>query len=240
MRRDHRPFWLKRMQQRLEYHYTEHFLRPQCEALGAHHTVMKPWYLHLAGPGIRLGRCFTAIAEPMHRIELAVWGRRAGQGQLVIGDYALLSPGVRISVSDSVQLGHSCMLAHGVYITDSDWHGLYDRIERDERIAPVRLGDNVWVGDHAQILKGVTVGDNAVIGAGAVVSRDVAANTVVVGNPAREVKRLDPDGVRRTRADCFADPREAERYFQLVDRELLCGNSLLGWLRSRLWPRGGD
>jgi acetyltransferase-like isoleucine patch superfamily enzyme len=55
---------------------------------------------------------------------------------------------------------------------------------------PVVLGDDVWVGAGAVILKGVTVGDGAVVAARAVVTRDVPADTVVAGNPARVVKRL--------------------------------------------------
>lgn len=59
-----------------------------------------------------------------------------------------------------------------------------------ESARPIRIGDNVWIGGGAIILPGVTVGDDAVIGAGAVVSRDVEPGTLVVGNPARAVRRL--------------------------------------------------
>ena len=57
--------------------------------------------------------------------------------------------------------------------------------------AKVTLGKNVWVGAHATILPGVTVGDNAVIAAGAVVTKDVPANTVVAGVPAKIIKTID-------------------------------------------------
>ena len=62
----------------------------------------------------------------------------------------------------------------------------------------IRLGKNVWVGSHATILAGVTVGDNAVIAAGAVVSKDVPADTVVGGVPARVIKHIGgaPQNVR--------------------------------------------
>ena len=57
--------------------------------------------------------------------------------------------------------------------------------------APIVLGKKVWVGSNATILQGVTIGDNAVIAAGAVVTKDVPANTIVGGVPARVIKRID-------------------------------------------------
>ncbi len=58
---------------------------------------------------------------------------------------------------------------------------------------PISIADGVWIGGGALILPGVSIGENAVVGAGAVVTRDVEANTVVVGNPARVVRRLEGD-----------------------------------------------
>lgn len=55
---------------------------------------------------------------------------------------------------------------------------------------PITIGNNVWIGGSATILPGITIGDNAVIGAGSVVTRDVEANTVVVGNPAKEIRKV--------------------------------------------------
>ena len=82
------------------------------------------------------------------------------------------------------------MMANGVYITDSDWHGIYDRTKRGEEICPVHIENNVWLGDGAKVLKGVRIGENSIVGAGAIVSRDVPANVVVAGNPAEIVKQL--------------------------------------------------
>lgn len=198
---------------------------------------MKPRYVVISGDNIRIGHSFTAIAEPHRRVEIAVWGRREGEGQISIGDACLMSPGSRISASDSITLGDGVMLAAGAYVTDSDWHGLYDRIDRDPEPTPVVLGDNVWVGDHATILKGVTVGENSVIAANAVVTKEVPANVVVAGNPAKIVKTLDPDIPRRTRSDIYQNPAELEAFYDQVDRAVLADNRLWFWLWSLVYPR---
>lgn len=240
MRQDRRPYWVKRVYLLLRQRYTEHFLAPACDQLGPWHTVMKPWHVRISGPNVRIGRCVTLIAEPDHRIHIGVWGREPGSGRIDIGDYVLISPGTRISASDSITIGNAVMMAHGVYITDSDWHGLYNRLERDPRSRPVVIGDNVWLGDRSTVLKGVRIGDNSVVGAGAVVTRDVPPNVVVAGNPARVVRQLEPERGYRTRADFYAEPGQLVRFFDGVDRQVLAGNTTLYWLRSLVWPRRGD
>ena len=64
------------------------------------------------------------------------------------------------------------MIAHGAYISDADWHGIYDRAEPVGKTKPIKFEDNVWIGDSAIICKGVTIGKNSIIGAGAVVTKD--------------------------------------------------------------------
>ena len=147
-----------------------------------------------------------------------------------------MSPGSRISASDEVVLGDGVMLANGAYVTDSDWHTVHDRTRRAEQVTPVHIGDNVWLGDHATVLKGVTIGANSVVAARAVVTRDVPANVVVAGNPAKVVRELDPERGFTTRMDYFADPVELERFFDAINREVLAGNRFWRWLWSVLYP----
>ncbi|MEQ8514230.1 MAG: acyltransferase [Chromatocurvus sp.] len=237
MRDDLRPYWVKKAYLRLRDAYGDYFLRPECASLGAHATFMKPWYVTISGPNIHIGECFTAIGEPMHRVQIGVWGREPGAGRVRIGNCVLMSPGSRINASDDIEIGDGTMLANGCYITDSDWHGVYDRTARDPRVTPVRIGRNVWLGDHAAVLKGVTVGDNSVIGARAVVTRDIPANVIAAGNPARVVRELDAATPLRTRMDYFADPEGMAAFFDAVDREVLADNSLLRWLLAVVYPR---
>ncbi|WP_085509194.1 sugar O-acetyltransferase [Thalassobacillus devorans] len=90
-----------------------------------------------------------------------------------------------------VRFGDNCMLAPGVQIYTAT-HPL-DATERNsgkEYAKPITFGDNVWIGGSAIINPGVTVGDNAVIASGAVVTKDVPANVVVGGNPAKVIKQI--------------------------------------------------
>ena len=236
MRDDLRPYWVKRAYLRYRSWYVNYFVRPECASLGEYATFMKPRYVKIAGPNIHIGRCFTAIGEPMHRVEIGVWGREPGEGSVHIGDAVLMSPGARISASDEIRIGNGVMMANGSYITDSDWHTIYDRTKRSDRVTPVKVGDNVWLGDHATILKGVTVGDNSVIAARSVVTRDVPANVIVAGNPAKVVRELDPQRELVTRMDYFSDPRSLEEFFDAVDKAVLGKNRFLPWLWSFLYP----
>ncbi len=90
-----------------------------------------------------------------------------------------------------VYIGDNCMLAPGVHIYTAT-HPVDARLRASgvEYGIPVRIGNNVWIGGRAIINPGVTVGDNAVIASGSVVVKDVPANCVVAGNPARVIKQL--------------------------------------------------
>ena len=88
-----------------------------------------------------------------------------------------------------VTLGDGCQIGHNVVFATLN-HGLAPEERVSTIPAPIVLGKNVWVGSNATILQGVTIGDNSVIGAGAVVTKDVPANTVVGGVPAKFIKSI--------------------------------------------------
>jgi maltose O-acetyltransferase len=91
-----------------------------------------------------------------------------------------------------VNIGDNCMLAPGVHIYTAT-HPLdpQERISGMEYGKPVKIGDNVWVGGGSIINPGITIGNNAVVASGAVVTKDVPDNVVVGGNPAKVIKVLD-------------------------------------------------
>ncbi|MBB3108842.1 maltose O-acetyltransferase [Paenibacillus phyllosphaerae] len=91
-----------------------------------------------------------------------------------------------------IRIGDNCFLAPGVHIyTATHPLNAQERISGAEFGKPVTIGNNVWIGGRAIINPGVTIGDNAVIASGAVVTKDVPANTVVGGSPAKVIKEID-------------------------------------------------
>lgn len=121
-------------------------------------------------------------------------------GSLIkIGDNVGIS-GSTINATTSVTIGNNVLIGSGCLITDTDSHPLHweDRLKNDNaktKSAPIRIEDNVFIGARSIILKGVTIGEGAVVGAGSVVSQDVPPFVVVCGNPAKIVKSLKNDKV---------------------------------------------
>ena len=113
--------------------------------------------------------------------------------RIVIGANTRLN-GAGIMAQSGITVGSDCILG-STLLVDTDFHS----IERDRRTnsnspvrtAPIHIGNNVWLGGQSAVLKGVTVGDNSVVGFRAVVASDVPADVVVAGNPARVVKQLE-------------------------------------------------
>lgn len=230
---------LKRLDQNFQRWYANHFLRPQFEYLGRGCTFMKPWHVEIFGGPVSLGEYATVIATSDRKVRLTVWSAWDGKGKIGIGDCCLICPGVRISAATEIAIGQGCMMAHGVFVTDADWHGVYDRSLPIGQTAPVRIDNNVWIGDGAIVCKGVRIGENSIIGAGSVVVREIPANAVAAGNPATVVKYLESDRPLRTRADWLRDPGALAAQFAEIDRHFMKNNTWPGWVRSLILPRKG-
>jgi len=118
-----------------------------------------------------------------------------GWGKLRVGDRVFFNDGVFISCVHEINIGNDVAIANDAYLTDSDSHGVEGRRVRE---APINVGNGVWIGARTIILPGVTIGDRALIAAGAVVTRDVPHDTLVGGNPARVIRELVyPEGITR-------------------------------------------
>jgi acetyltransferase-like isoleucine patch superfamily enzyme len=141
------------------------------------------------------------------RVELGRWAWlghgckvRCHEGVVSIGAKTVLGQECTISAYQHVSIGRECVIADRVMLIDFD-HGAAE-VERPIRLQgiykrDVRVGNNVWIGYGACILRGVTIGDNAIIGTSAVVTKDVPANAVVAGIPARVIRtREAPETLR--------------------------------------------
>ena len=231
-RRDHQPFWLKTVRDRLNQAYVNHFIRPGFDASGQDLRVMFPRHLDISGTNIKVADHVHFMALRDKPIRLAVFESLGG---ISIGSYSIINPGVRITSASEIRIGESCMLAMDCYLSDADWHDLNHRIYAPGSAVPITLGDNVWIGDGALVTKGVSIGDNSIVGAKAVVTKDVPANSVVAGNPARVVKELSDEHIT-TRRDLFNMAQSYDEFEADYYRKLLQGNRLADWLRSLLWP----
>jgi acetyltransferase-like isoleucine patch superfamily enzyme len=141
------------------------------------------------------------------RVELGRWSWlghgtkvRCHEGVVSIGAKTVLGQECTISAYQHVSIGRECVIADRVMLIDFD-HGVVE-VDRPIRLQgiykrDVRVGNNVWIGYGACILRGVTIGDNAIVGTSAVVTRDVPANAVVAGVPARVIRmREEPRTMR--------------------------------------------
>lgn len=106
-----------------------------------------------------------------------------------IGRNVVVMPGCLMMSAGGITIEDGAMIAANVQIISNN-HDLYER--QVITCKPVHIGKNAWIGAGTTILPGVTVGDNAVVGAASVVTKDVAADTIVAGNPARFIRRIPP------------------------------------------------
>lgn len=105
-------------------------------------------------------------------------------GSLTLGDHVNFNNDCEIYCSTKIDIGNDTIFSNGVVIRDSDIH----QIEGSVNTSPIKIGNHCWIGERAIILKGVTIGDGSVIGAGTIVTKDVPPNCLVVGNPAKVIK----------------------------------------------------
>lgn len=116
----------------------------------------------------------------------------SSKSAVTIGTGTMLSNNVSIVAMGKISIGEHCLIGDMTQILDCDSHELEPskRFYGMGPIKPVHIGNNVWIGSRALILKGVTIGDNSVIGAGSIVTRSIPPNSLAVGNPAKVVRTL--------------------------------------------------
>lgn len=133
----------------------------------------------LLAAGVALDRGVTLITK----------GEKRAEPRIDIGPGSYINRHTILDAADSIVLGEKCMIGPFCVIIDHD-HGTgpgQDVQDQPMVTAPVRLGRAVWLGAHVTVLKGVTIGAGAVIGAGSVVTKDVPADAIVAGVPAKQI-----------------------------------------------------
>lgn len=109
---------------------------------------------------------------------------------IIIGRNVFINACCHFQDHGGVTLGDGCLIGHNVVFATLN-HGMAPEDRGAMYPAPIRLGKNVWIGSNSTVLRGVTIGDNAIVAAGSVVTKDVAANTVVGGVPAKYIRNID-------------------------------------------------
>ncbi len=155
----------------------------------------------IIGAGSRIHNLTIHMRGSGHRLEIGrdCWVERGGQfwledrdGLLQIGDGTTIVE-AHIAVTEpgsKVVIGRDCMFANDIDVRTGDSHAILEA-QTGERINPARdvvIGDHVWIGAHAVILKGVELGANSVVATGAVVTKSCPAGVILAGNPANIIK----------------------------------------------------
>jgi acetyltransferase-like isoleucine patch superfamily enzyme len=148
---------------------------------------------------ISIGKNFTCnnklTSNSIGLIQPCIFNISALNSKIIIGDNVGIS-GSTIKATASITIGNNVLIGSGCLISDNDSHPIHyqDRIlgnNNKTKSCPIKIKDNVFIGARSIILKGITIGEGAVIGAGSVVSKDVPPLSIVCGNPAKVVKYLE-------------------------------------------------
>ena len=171
------------------------------------------------GEGTRLNSATLTAREPngcsvsigsQSNIEAALVLEQQA-ARIVIGSRTHVGGGTVVAAASKIEIGDDVLVAFDAVIVDHNSHSLSFRERQHDveqwiqgrkdwssvAISPVKISNKAWIGMRAIVLKGVTIGEGAVVGAGSVVTKDVPPWTIVAGNPARVIAELDPAEVSR-------------------------------------------
>ena len=186
-------YFLRRIYRSINIRQCVNYLRLRINKVQCRNSIFGSKYYISNNGKIIFGKNVLLNSYPngsCHRTSLSTY---LSYSIIQIGDNCKLN-GTVLHCNEKITIGSNCMFGPGTIIVDNDSH----RIVKNylERIKspiskPIIISDNVWVGMNCIILKGVTIGDNSIIAAGSIVTKDIPDNCVYGGNPAKLIKKLD-------------------------------------------------
>ncbi|MCD8036784.1 MAG: sugar O-acetyltransferase [Clostridiales bacterium] len=108
---------------------------------------------------------------------------------ITLGKNVFINSGCHFQDQGGIEIGDGALIGHNVVLVTIN-HAIKPSENRKNYYAPIKIGKNVWIGSNSTILQGVTIGDWAVVAAGAVVAKDVPPYTIVGGVPAKEIRKV--------------------------------------------------
>ena len=239
MQKDNRPFFIRLFIENFYILWTKYFLIPQFKRVGKNLDINKPWNIDVYGKNISLGENVHIRTSRNVITQICAWNKNDCDGIIKIGDNVLISPGVKIISAEEIIIESNVMIASNVYISDSDWHGIYDRINTPGLSKKIHIEENSWIGEGSKISKGVRIGKNSIIGLGSVVTSNVPDNEIFGGNPAKKIGEIDKNKKIRKREDIFLN-NDYNKLMKFLIKEDLKENNLFTWLRTIFFPKKGD
>tara|TARA_S200000501_G_scaffold377159_1_gene434501 strand:+ start:527 stop:1246 length:720 start_codon:yes stop_codon:yes gene_type:complete len=239
LQKDNRPFFVRTFIENFYILWSKYFLIHQFKRVGKNLDINKPWNIDVYGKNISLGENVHIRTSRNVITQICAWNKNNCDGIIKIGDNVLISPGVRIISAEEIIIDSNVMIASNVYISDSDWHGVYDRINTPGSSKKIHIEENVWIGEGSKISKGVRIGKNSIIGLGSVVTSDVPDNEIFGGNPAKKIGEIDKNKEIRKREDMFLN-NDYNNLMKFLIKEDLKENNLFTWLRTVFFPKKGD
>ena len=239
MQKDNRPFFVRIFIENFYILWSKYFLIPQFKRVGKNLDINKPWNIDVYGKNISLGENVHIRTSRNVITQICAWNKNNCNGIIKIGDNVLISPGVRIISAEEIIIDSNVMIASNVYISDSDWHGIYDRINTPGSSKKIHIEENSWIGEGSKISKGVRIGKNSIIGLGSVVTSDVPDNEIFGGNPAKKIGEIDKNKKIRKREELFLN-NDYKSLMKFLINEDLKRNNFFTWLRTIFFPKKGD
>jgi acetyltransferase-like isoleucine patch superfamily enzyme len=134
------------------------------------------------------------LSEIHERVVLSAISDSASEpARILIGDRTSIWYGTVISARHEISIGRECAISWNCTIIDNDMHEIINPEGAPNCVSGkefVKIGDHVWIGASAIVLKGVTIGENSIVAAGAIVTQDVPAHTLVAGIPAKPIRQI--------------------------------------------------